>query len=310
MGGSVPAPRLRGHDRGWHRACELAARYFALDRGPITLHGELGSGRRALARQLHEDMEPGLPFVMFDCEGATSMDLARETRARIRANPHRHKRLSSFEGTICLVNVHRAVPDLQQALRASILEWRSEPNRASKSLSLDARILATTELSKEELPNRLDRELAVRMCAMWVDLPPLRARHDDAVIIAEGLLADARRKGVAVVEAIPPEILRGLALYHWPGNILELRSVVSEFVCTGDLKAAFDRITTASAPRRAAVGPSDADIAGRTLADVECMAIVATLAKLGGNKAEAARVLGISRRALYDKIEKYGIRPE
>lgn len=111
------------------------------------------------------------------------------------------------------------------------------------------------------------------------------------------------------LKRISPAALRVLTSYNWPGNIRELQNEVKRLVALADETIGAELLESLKSHPSLASGGARAGLAGRTLKDIERQAILETLKLAGGNKADAAKRLGISRRALYDKIEKYGITP-
>ncbi|RMH37906.1 MAG: sigma-54-dependent Fis family transcriptional regulator [Deltaproteobacteria bacterium] len=172
-------------------------------------------------------------------------------------------------------------------------------------------------------------DLYWRLAVVPIQVPPLRERREDIPLLAAHILA--RRRGAAKAFAgdesryptrISPGAMARLTAYHWPGNIRELENVLSRaaILCDGDEIRADDLVaaglTAASGPGRTAVGAPEVDAAaGRplkaivddTVRAVERQAIADALRRAGGSPTKAARLLGISRASIYNKIRDYRI---
>jgi len=172
---------------------------------------------------------------------------------------------------------------------------------------VDVRIIAATnrDLKTEVEESRFREDLFYRLNVVTVRLPPLRERREDIEILFQHFLGEACREA-GVERKVSEPAMRILHSYNWPGNIRELQNEVKRLVALaeGDIGPEMLGHLKAYTPVSPAGGKGG--LAGRTLKDIERQVIQETLKLCGGNKAETAKKLGISRRALYDKIEKYG----
>ncbi|MCA9542681.1 MAG: sigma-54-dependent Fis family transcriptional regulator, partial [Myxococcales bacterium] len=144
-------------------------------------------------------------------------------------------------------------------------------------------------------------DLYFRLAAVEVLAPPLRSRGEDILVLADAFLAEqSKRAGRRLLLA--PEARRELLEYDWPGNVRELHHVISRAVilADGERIAAFDLPASRGAER----GVDGASWPAISLAEAEARTIQAALAATGGAKAKAARLLGISRTALYEKLAR------
>ena len=143
---------------------------------------------------------------------------------------------------------------------------------------------------------------------MAVRVPTLRQRRQDIEALLDHFLTEACEDAGFPVKKLSAAALKILTAHNWPGNIRELQNEVKRMVALSDDVIGPELLanlkTSVPAPPAGARG----SLAGRTLKDLERQAIVETLKLTGGNKAETAKRLGISRRALYDKIEKYQLK--
>ncbi|OLN25287.1 Response regulator of zinc sigma-54-dependent two-component system [Desulfovibrio sp. DV] len=184
------------------------------------------------------------------------------------------------------------------------------------------RILAATnrDLKKEVEAGRFREDLYYRLNVVSLTVPPLRDRVQDIPLLAQHFLTRFAEKNRKRIKGFTPAAMDQLLRCPWPGNVRELENAVEravilsvgEYVTERELPLAGLRDTAAghAAPSpglAGTVGPSDlAGLAGMPLDDVEREVILATLRDTGGNKSEAARVLGITRATLHKKLKKYG----
>jgi DNA-binding NtrC family response regulator len=184
------------------------------------------------------------------------------------------------------------------------------PLGASLPVPVDVRIVAATnrDLEEEVRTGRFRVDLFYRLNVVHVTLPPLRDRRDDIPVLVEHLIQRFSQQYGVAPKRVTPEALERLNAHAWPGNVRELQNVIerafalsiSDTITVADLPGA-----VAAQPLADAVPPDGA--AMPTLGDAERRLIAAALRKSGGNKNEAARMLGIDRQRLYRKIDKYGL---
>ena len=181
-----------------------------------------------------------------------------------------------------------------------------------KTIAVDVRLIAATNDRLEEAIARgtFRHDLYYRLDVFRIDLPPLRARPGDILLLAEEFLGAFTAKYQKPVRELAPETVRVLEQYAWPGNVRELKNVIQRAVVmapgrllTVDLLP--DRLQRA--PERPPTKPTELVCAGMTLREVERACLTRALAATGGNKQAAAQRLGISRRALYNKLRRYGL---
>jgi transcriptional regulator with PAS, ATPase and Fis domain len=196
---------------------------------------------------------------------------------------------------------------IQAKLLRVLQEQEVEPLGSNKVIKVDVRIIAATsiDLVQALAQGRLRRDLYYRLNVLSITLPPLRERIADLEALCEGALEQiAERTGMARRE-LTPGALQRLGGYDWPGNVRELRNVLEKAVLHSDNRRLvaddFDTIL----PRLAAAktgAPGLVQPLAQAVAAAERGAIEAALAAAGGKKTEAARLLGISRATLYEKM--------
>ena len=291
--GPLVPPGLRalaGEDRDMARLVERAA-LLAVRADPVLIAGEDGSGRTTLAHALHEASGAGR-LVTVDCAAVTEDEAAlifgREERRRL--DPGRIAEAAG--GTLVLDRVEELPLRLQARLLPLLAEGRYRPIGAMRDRPCEARVVMTTAADPEAevAAGRLRRDLALRLAATRLDLPPLRARRDLLPLVRGALTAALR--GPVTIE---PEALACLAAHDWPGNWHDLAALVQGLadaatgraLTPGDLPAAMrDR---AEPPERPAA----------VLAEV--------LAACDWNISDAARRLGCNRSTVHRQIARYGL---
>jgi DNA-binding NtrC family response regulator len=278
----------------------------------LTFTGETGTGKDVLAHLLHhESPRRAEPFVVFDCSAVASTLVESEIfgheRGAFTGAVAAHS--GAFErargGTLFLDEVGELPIDLQPKL-LRVLENRCFRRvGGTRDRPLDVRVVAATnrDLAALVATRHFREDLYFRLAAAVVSVPPLRERLDDLPFLLESLLQDLGGAGIR----IPKASLQLLASHSWPGNVRELKNVLASalaFVDGGVLEPAQLRIAPAASQAstldRLALG-------GHRLDSIERTAIRQTLRQTGGNKTQAAQVLGIAISTLYEKLKRYNL---
>ena len=191
-----------------------------------------------------------------------------------------------------------------------------------RPVGVDVRILAATnrDLKKEVEAGRFREDLYYRLNVVAIAVPPLRERGQDIPLLAQHFLTRFAEKNRKRIKGFTPAAMDHLLRCPWPGNVRELENAVERAVILSVGEYVTERELPLSAMREAGGNgagggaggggaPAAGDVAGlagMALDDVEREVILATLRDTGGNKSEAARVLGITRATLHKKLKKYG----
>jgi two-component system response regulator AtoC len=278
---------------------------------PVLLTGESGSGKELAARALHagSTRQRG-EFVAVNtaafAEGLLESELFGHVKGaftgadRERPGLLRH----AAGGTLFLDEITEMPLELQARFLRALEDKKVRPVGGDREYSLDVRIVAATNRDPVQAvaAGRLREDLYFRLAVVTVQLPPLRQRPEDIVPLAEQFLAACAREQGAPPPAIAPALAAALRARRWPGNVRQLRNEMQRLWALargGELRP--EMLTPAEpGPDPALAG--GALPPGLELAAVEAWAIQRALAAAGGNKAEAARLLGIGRRTLYDKL--------
>ena len=288
---------------------------LAETRSPVLLQGESGTGKDLVAHWLHYGgpRREG-PFIKVHCPSIPGELLESELFGHEKGafTDARHAKAGKIEmaagGTLYFDQVQDLVPPLQAKLLRVIEERRFERVGGTRTLEVDVRFVASAnvDLAEAVRAGRFREDLFHRLNVVPLRLEPLRNRREDVLPLAEAFLARERERGATAASGFAPEAAGVLKGYLWPGNVRELRSVVER--CA--LVVPSGEVPPAALPPQLVEQPS-ALWAGRdrrpTLKDVEQAYIRWVLDAVGGSQTRAAAVLGISRKALWEKRRRYGI---
>jgi two-component system NtrC family response regulator len=291
------------------------ARRLADTRSPVLLEGESGTGKDLLAYWLHYGgaRREG-PFIKIHCPSIPSELLESELFGYEKGafTDARAAKAGKIElaggGTLYFDQVQDLAPALQAKLLRVVEERRFERVGGTRTIEVDVRFVASTNvaLANAVRDGRFREDLFHRLNVVRLVLEPLRARVEDVLPLAAAFLARERERGTTRAAGFAPGAAERLRGYAWPGNVRELRSVVERAALLTP-----EGVVPASAlPAELAQQPSSL-WAGRerrpTLKDVELAYIRHVLEATGGSQTRAAEVLGISRKALWEKRRRFGI---
>jgi DNA-binding NtrC family response regulator len=288
------------------------ARRAARSDATVLITGESGVGKGALARWIH-DRSPRRdgPLVHINCAALPPSLIEAELFGVKRGafTDARESRDGLFveasRGTLFLDEIGDLPLDAQAKLLQAIESSRVRPVGATNEIDVDVRLITATNRNLEDAiaAGQFRHDLFFRINVVPIEVPPLRVRREDIPELVQAFLARAARGGAAT--GIADEALRWLCKRDWPGNVRELANVVERAVALTDhdtivLEDVRDQTAKVAAQHDSLL----ADAAARqlSLAEVELAYIKQIVARLGGNMAHAARVLGIDRRTLYRKL--------
>lgn len=285
----------------------------------VLITGESGTGKSLLARMIHE-MGPRAdkPFVIVSC-AALPRDLLEaelfgyERGAFTGAVSGRPGRIEIADGgTLFLDEIGDMALELQPKLLVFLQDRIVQRIGSNKIQNVDVRIISAThqDLQKMCEERKFREDLFFRINVLSLDAPPLRDRLDDVIEIAESHLDYISLRRSCPPFNLTPDALDVIKAYHWPGNVRELENVLERATafCKDNTITAEDLSLGDSRPMEEA--GVEASLAGRTLQDLEGQAIIDTLRQCKGNKAAAARMLGISEKSIYNKIDRLGLADE
>jgi two-component system response regulator AtoC len=296
---------------GMREVVRLAERVATTDAN-VLVTGESGAGKDALAAFIHaRSPRAGGALVKIDC-AALPRELLEaelfgyEKGAFTGATEARPGRLeAAHKGTVVLDEIAHLSIDAQAKLLRVIEGREFERLGGRRTVRVDARLVALTNVDLDDAVRRraFREDLFYRLNVVRLHVPPLRERGADVEKLARGFLKTYATKHGRTVAGFTTEALGILKAYEFPGNVRELANTIERAV----IVAADARIQAADLPEamRAAVELQQHAKQRRTLAELEADYIRETLAAAGGNKAKAARLLGISRKNLYEKLARY-----
>ncbi|ADO50388.1 sigma-54-dependent response regulator transcription factor ZraR [[Enterobacter] lignolyticus] len=277
----------------------------------VLIHGDSGTGKELVARALHASSARGeKPLVTLNCaalnESLLESELfGHEKGAFTGADKRREGRFVEADGgTLFLDEIGDISPLMQVRLLRVIQEREVQRVGSNQTISVDVRLIAAThrDLAQEVSAGRFRQDLYYRLNVVTIEMPSLRQRREDIPLLAEHFLQRYAGRNRKAVKGFTPQAMDLLIHYDWPGNIRELENAIERAVVllTGEF------ITERELPLAIAATPIKAlpehDIL--PLVEVEKEVIQAALEKTGGNKTEAARQLGITRKTLLAKLSR------
>lgn len=287
----------------------IAQRVASSD-APVLLMGESGTGKSLLARLIHEWSARGNSLIEVNVgalpEGVFESEMFGHVRGAFTdARSERAGRVELADGGSLFLDEIGNLPAGQQAKLLRVLDsGEFEPVGSSRTRKVNVRLIAATnaDLHKLVAEGRFRQDLLFRINTIEIRIPPLRERRADIAPLALAVLeASGRRYGRALRE-FDPDAIRSLQHYAWPGNIRELRNVIERAALL-----ARGEVVTMADLRLVPVNTSPPALEDMNLEDAERILIRAALKRHTGSVAEAAAALGLSRSALYRRMEKLGI---
>ncbi len=308
------ATRPLGKSRRFLETLRLAEQVAPTD-STVLITGESGTGKEVVARYIHErSARAAKPFLSINCGALPENLLESELFGHVKGSftgAVRDKQglfAAARGGSFFLDEVGEMPPSLQVKLLRVLQEREVIPVGATETIPVDVRIIAATnrDLEEEIRRGRFRPDLFYRLNVIELELPALRDRRDDVVLLVEGILQRmAEERGLAP-RALSSDALDAVMVYDWPGNVRELENALEHAVVMtrGDLiepSALPDRITR---PRKEPF-VTERTYANPNLDVVERAYIMYVLQAEGGNKTRAAEVLGIDPSTLYRKLSRY-----
>jgi DNA-binding NtrC family response regulator len=303
---------LVARSESMREALRLAGRVASTDAN-VLITGESGAGKDAVALFVHAMSKRALgPFVKIDCASLPSELLEAELfgyergafTGATQAKPGRLE--AAHKGTLVLDEIAHLTRDAQAKLLRVIERREFERLGGRRTVRVDARLVALTNVDLDDAVRRraFREDLFYRLNVVRVRVPPLRERREDVAPLAEKFLADYASKHGRPARRFEIEALSALGSYDFPGNVRELANVIERAVVVAEGQSIGARELPEAV--RAASAAHTRRARRPTLAELEAEYIRETLESVGGNKSEAARVLGISRKNLYERLAREG----
>ena len=281
----------------------------------VLIQGESGTGKDLIAKTIHyNSTRKEKPLVTVNCGALTDTLLTSELFGHIKGafTGAIKDKIGRFqmadEGTLVLDEIGEVPSNLQKTLLRVIEEKEFERVGESKSMKVDVRILSTTnrDLQEEVKKGNFREDLFYRLSIVPITIPPLRERSSDIPLLVKHFLKKFQ-EGLDPVH-IEPKALEHLKLYPWYGNIRELANVIQQMMifCTGNSITAQDLPPRLFLTEEKETGENEGEIRlMKQVEELEKKSILKKLKDTGWNQEKAAKLLGITRKMLMNRIKKY-----
>lgn len=307
--------QLIGESKPMRTVRDLLARIADSD-SSVLLTGETGTGKEVAARALHAtSRRREAPFVALSCAALPESLLESELFGHVKGafTDAKEARRGLFQvahgGTLFLDELGAMPLALQPKLLRALQERCIRPVGGECELAVDVRILAATnrDLHSAVEAGQFREDLLYRVNVIQVDIPPLRARGNDILLLAQHFLREfAGRSGKKVI-GLSTTVAQKLLDYSWPGNVRELQNCIERAVAL----TSYDHLCVDDLPERIrefrpshVVVVSDSPTELVSMEEVERRYILRVLDAVGGNRTQAARILGFDRKTLYRKLDR------
>ncbi|QBH95366.1 response regulator [Limnobaculum zhutongyuii] len=311
---TVDNPNMIGRSPQMRRLMEMVA-MIAPSEATVLICGESGTGKELIARSVHAySLRKDQPLVIVNCAALSESLLeselfGHEKGAFTGADKRREGRfMEADKGTLFLDEIGEVSLLMQAKLLRAIQEREIQRVGSNQTLSVDVRLIAATnrDLKADVEAGKFRQDLYYRLNVVTVDTPALRERREDIPPLAMHFLEKFAQRNRKSVKGFTPQAMDMLLKYNWPGNVRELENTIERAVIllTGDFIS--EKELPLSINQFAEEHPHSLDLDKpiQPLELVEKEAILTALEKTGGNKTEAAKQLGITRKTLLAKLQK------
>ncbi len=284
----------------------------------VLITGESGTGKELVARAIHgKSRRSEHPFVAVNCAALPDTLLESELFGHAKGaftDAHSARKglfMQAESGTLFLDEIGDFPLSTQATLLRALEEQKVRPVGGDREQAFDVRILSATNRDLESAveEGRFREDLYFRINVIQIDAPPLKARGSDVLLLAQHFVHVFAGRSGKQVTGISDVVAEKLMAYSWPGNVRELRNVIERAVAL----TRFDTLAVDDLPEKIRDYQSSQVIIGGTdpndlisIEDVERRYILHVLNAVGGNKTNAARILGLDRKTLYRKLRQYG----
>jgi len=281
---------------------------------PVLITGESGTGKELVAAAIHaSSRRAGNPFIVINCAAVPESLIEAEMfghekgafTGAVQKKPGQFK--LADRGSLFLDEIGELHPSLQAKLLRAIENGEFLPVGSTKPVKVDVRIIAATnrDLEAMEREGSFRSDLLYRLNVFPIHIPPLRERKSDIATIAASFLASRGFHAAHLDGGVTDKLVS----YSWPGNVRELRNVLERamILAGGDPISTRHIMISETRPAAEKTDLLDGIVGRMSLPEVEKSLLLLALEKSGGNKSRAAGMLGITRRTLYSRMEKYAL---
>ncbi|MEE4137620.1 MAG: sigma-54 dependent transcriptional regulator [Desulforhopalus sp.] len=312
--GSLDVAGIIGSSAPMREVLEMIS-YVAPTEATVLISGESGTGKELVAEALHRNSaRRQQPFVKVNCaalaEGLLESELFGHEKGAFTGAERRRegKFVQADSGTLFLDEIGETSQAMQVKLLRVLQEQELQRVGGEETIRVDVRIIAATNrrLEEEVAAGTFREDLYYRLNVVMLKVPPLRERSEDIPRLVEHFAAHFAEKNRRILEGISDECLALLCRYPWPGNVRELENAIERGIILMRGPVLTEKslpLTVLQAQARSEERRSP--LTSGSLSDVERRLILETLAETDGNKSEAARRLGITRKTLQNKLNRY-----
>ncbi len=305
---------ILGESSSIHELLEMIS-YVAPTEATVLINGESGTGKELVAAELHRNSDRNdHPFVKVNCaalaESLLESELfGHEKGAFTGADKQREgKFVQADGGTLFLDEIGETSQGMQVKMLRVLQERELQRVGGEQTIHTDVRIVAATNrnLEQEVREGKFREDLYYRLNVVTITVPPLRERGEDIPLLVNHFVRKFSQKNRRVVAGVTEECMKLLRLYGWPGNVRELENAIErgvilmrgEYLTEKSLPLPIQKQVLEKERTQKMENPASLRAQERVL-------ILKTLEECGGNKSEASRRLGITRKTLQNKLDKY-----
>jgi len=290
----------------------------------VLIEGETGTGKELVAQAIHQNSpRKNKPFVALNCAALSENILESELFGHVKgaftdASTDRVGKFAYAHGGTMFLDEVGDMPMATQIKLLRVLE-NGQITRvgSNETIKVNVRVLSATNRNLEEAiaAGAFRSDLYHRLKVITIALPPLRERAQDIPLLIEHFIRQFSKRHHKTIKSMSPAARMKLMAFDWPGNVRQLRNVIESMVVVDydgvldldDLPSELTGAVSTAAPSADGRGGTLASLVGKPLNDIERIFITETLAFTGGNREQAAQLLGIGERTLYRKIKEYGL---
>ncbi len=281
----------------------------------VLITGETGTGKELIARAIHfNSLRKNKPFLTMDCSSLVETLFESELFGHVKGSftgaiATKH---GSFElangGTFFFDEIGNISLNIQAKILRAIQEREIRRVGSTETIKVDVRVIAATnkDLRQAVEHGTFREDLFYRISVIPIHLPPLRERKEDIIPLANYFLEKYNQRRLKALRGFSASVKDIFIRYHWPGNVRELENIVERAVVIED----GDEVSVTSLPSHLWLDGDQKSMVSakvKTLEELEREHIIHALKATDGNRSKTARLLGIDRKTLYDKIKRYEI---